>query len=141
MAKRDRLHIILDCNWYISGSINRKSRRTIYSIINNPRLTVIYSDELLEEYNTVISRTKFQAIISKYQANRFIQFLLPRLQKVKITSAVNINRDAKDNYLLALANAGRADFLVTGDEDLLVLKKFNKTRIIKLTEFEKLITE
>lgn len=104
-------------------------------------MTVIYSDELLEEYNTVISRTKFQAIISKYQANRFIQFLLPRLQKVKITSAVNINRDAKDNYLLALANAGRADFLVTGDEDLLVLKKFNKTRIIKLTEFEKLITE
>lgn len=141
MAKRDRLHIILDCNWYISVSINRKSRRTIYSIINNPRLTVIYSDELLEEYNTVISRTKFQAIISKYQANRFIQFLLPRLQKVKITSSVNINRDAKDNYLLALANAGRADFLVTGDEDLLVLKKFNKTRIIKLTEFEKLITE
>lgn len=139
MGKRDQLRIILDCNWYISGSINRKSRRTIYSIINNPKFIVIYSEELLEEYNTVISRTKFQTIISTSQANRFIQFLLPRLQKFKVISTVNINRDEKDNYLLALANASRADFLVTGDEDLLVLKKFNKTRIVKLTEFVKLI--
>ena len=141
MGKRNKLRIILDCNWYVSGSINRKSRRTIYTVINNPKLTVIYSDELLEEYNTVITRPKFQGIISKYQANRFIQFLLPRLHKVKITSAVNTSRDAKDNYLLALAKASKAEFLVTGDEDLLVIRKFNTTRIIKLTEFLKMIAE
>jgi putative PIN family toxin of toxin-antitoxin system len=86
-------------------------------------------------------RNKFQAIISQYQAKRFIQSLLPRLQKSKNTSNVNIDGDAKDNYLLALTKASRADFLVTGDEDLWVLMKFNKKRIVQLTEFLKLITE
>lgn len=59
----------------MSASFNRKLRRTIYAIINNPKLSIIYSDELLDEYSSVISRAKFQAIISKSQANCFIQLV------------------------------------------------------------------
>jgi uncharacterized protein len=108
-------------------------------LINHPRLSIIYSDELLDEYNSVISRTKFQGVISKSQANRFIQFLLPRLQKVKITSIVAVNRDKKNNYLLTLDDASKSDFLITGDDDLLVLEQFNTARILKLPEFLRII--
>jgi uncharacterized protein len=103
MAKKDKLKIILDCNWYISASINRKSRRAIFNLINNPKIFIIYSDELLAEYNDVISRVKFQQIISRLQANRFIRFLKPRLQKVTILKVVDVSQDKKDNYLLALS--------------------------------------
>lgn len=135
MGKKHKLKIILDCNWYISASINRKSRRTVFSLINNPKLSLIYSDELLAEYNTVISRDKFQVIITKSQANRFISFLKPRLLKVMSLKIVDMSRDKKDNYLLALSEASQADYLITGDKDLLVLKVFRGTGIVKMSEF------
>ena len=46
--------------------------------------------------------------------------------------------DPKDNFLLALCKDGHADILVTGDEDLLVLKKFRKTSILKFSDFLKI---
>ncbi len=139
MAKKGRLKIILDCNWYISASINRKSRRAIFNLINNPKIFVIYSDELLAEYNNVISRVKFQQIISRTQANRFIRFLIPRLQRVVILKTVEFSRDKKDNYLLALSEASQADYLITGDEDLLTLQEFGETKIVKMKDFLKVI--
>jgi uncharacterized protein len=135
MGKKHKLKIILDCNWYISAFINRKSRRTVFSLINNPKLSLIYSDELLAEYNTVISRVKFQVIITKSQANRFISFLKPRLLKVISLKMVDASRDKKDNYLLALSKASKADYLITGDKDLLMLKVFRGTGIVKMSEF------
>jgi predicted nucleic acid-binding protein len=59
----------------------------------------------------------------------------------KIKSSVILSRDKKDNYLLALARDVGADFLITGDKDLLVLKQFENTVIISLTEFLKYLNK
>ena len=49
---------------------------------------------------------------------------------------VNASRDPGDNFLLAMAQAGEADVLVTGDKhDLLVLGSFQRTRIITARQF------
>jgi len=45
----------------------------------------------------------------------------------------------KDDFLLALAKSSNADFLVTGDRDLLVLENYGKTKIITIDKFEKII--
>ena len=45
---------------------------------------------------------------------------------IDIQSVVTVCRDPKDNYLLALAKDAKADFLITGDQDLLVLKIFRR---------------
>jgi uncharacterized protein len=55
---------------------------------------------------------------------------------VSIISDVQICRDDKDNFLLNLAVDGKADFLITGDKDLLVLEKINKTKIITIKNFK-----
>ncbi len=55
---------------------------------------------------------------------------------VDVRSKVELCRDPKDNFLLALAKDGDADYLITGDADLLVLKEFEKTKIVTLAEFE-----
>ena len=57
---------------------------------------------------------------------------------VDVQSLINICRDSKDNFLLALVKDGNADYLVTGDSDLLSVKKLGKTKIVKLSEFEKM---
>ncbi len=56
---------------------------------------------------------------------------------IDVQSPILICRDPKDNFLLALAKDGRADFLLTGDKDLLELKKIDKTRIIAIAQFFK----
>lgn len=50
-------------------------------------------------------------------------------------STVNICRDPKDNFLLALAKDGKASHLITGDSDLLVLKKSGKTEILNISDY------
>ena len=50
-----------------------------------------------------------------------------------------VSKFCKDNYLLSLATDANADYLITGDNDLLVLEKINSTQIIRYKEFEKLL--
>jgi uncharacterized protein len=54
---------------------------------------------------------------------------------VDVKSTVNVCRDPKDNFLLALAQDSNAHYLITGDQDLLALKKFGKTSIITIAEY------
>lgn len=139
MAKKKRLKIILDTNWYVSASINRHSRRRLYDLLINENLTIFYSRELLAEYESVISRKKFEKFIRPEQVSRFISLVLTRLKPVEIKTLVRLSRDANDNFLLSMAIDCGADYLVTGDPDLLVIKVFGKTKIINMTEFGKLI--
>lgn len=139
MAKRKRLKIVLDTNWYVSASINRNSRRRLYDLLINDNLTIFYSRELLAEYESVISRKKFEKFIRPEQVNRFIGLVLTRLKPVEIKTLVRLSRDAKDNFLLSMAINCGADYLVTGDPDLLVIKVFGKTKILNMAEFSKII--
>ena len=135
MAKKKRLKIVLDTNWYVSASINRNSRRRLYDLLINENLTIFYSTELLHEYESVILRKKFEKYIRQDQVGRFIGLVLTRLKQVEIKTLVRLSRDAKDNFLLSMSIDCAADYLVTGDPDLLVIKEFGKTKILTMAEF------
>ena len=60
---------------------------------------------------------------------------LKELQFQDVTSEVTVCRDPKDNKFLSLALDSNADFLVTGDKDLLEVGKFFKTEIITPRDF------
>jgi hypothetical protein len=49
--------------------------------------------------------------------------------------------DPKDSYLLAMAQASQAEFLVTGDKELLSLRKYKSTRIIAPAAMVELLKE
>lgn len=57
------------------------------------------------------------------------------VQIFKVSTVVDVCRDSKDNFLLALSQDAEADFLITGDKDLLVLHIFGKTKILTLSDF------
>jgi putative PIN family toxin of toxin-antitoxin system len=134
MGKR-ALRIVLDTNWYISASINRNSRRTIYPLFVHPGVQIFYSEQLLSEYETVINRPFFTKYIAPHQAGRFLKLVLPVLSQVIVSSKVDLSRDKKDNFVLALAKDAKADYLITADNDLLVLKKMGRTKIVRMTDF------
>jgi putative PIN family toxin of toxin-antitoxin system len=135
-----KLRVILDTNWYISATINRNSRRRLYSLLTNNDIIILFSDELMREYNRVILRDKFKRIVRSDQISRFISLVISKLEIVEITSQIAGSRDPNDNYLLSLAADGHADYIVTGDSDLLVLRKTGQTQIVTLSDFMQAIS-
>ena len=136
MNKSKDLKIVIDANWYISACISRKSRRTLYySIFKNPGFQVYYADALMTEFSQVIERPKFSKILTQKQVNRFKLIALGFLQKVKIDNIPELVRDVDDNYLLAICESCHADYLITGDQDLLVLLSYQNTKIVTMGQF------
>ena len=74
-----------------------------------------------------INPEHYEKLVSKLKRNA---------ELVDVHSVVDACRDPKDNFLLALAKDGNADYLITGDLDLLTMKKFEKTKIVSLSDFE-----
>lgn len=58
-------------------------------------------------------------------------------EKVEIHPTHYLNRDPKDNFLLDLIEFSRADYLVTGDKDLLEHHPFKTAQILNPSDFEK----
>lgn len=134
MRKKHR--IVLDANWYISACISRKSRRTLYyHLLKNPNLQIFYSSELMTEFDSVIHRPKFAKIVSAKQVHRFKTIAQRFLKEIPIGPIPAVVRDNADNYLLGICAACHADFLVTGDLDLLVLGKYEGTAILTMQQF------
>lgn len=131
----NQLRIILDTNWYVSATINRTSRRRLFSLLTNPELTIVYSSDLIKEYEKVMARDKFKKYVRPNQIKRFIELVLTRLVEIEVKSIIEESRDISDNYLLGLSVDSNADYLVTGDPDLLVLGNIERTIILNMADF------
>lgn len=75
-------------------------------------------------------------MISK-SINELIDLLETIAEKFETNPTHFINRDPKDNFLLDLIDSSQADYLVTGDLDLLELNPFRDTQILTPSDFEK----
>jgi uncharacterized protein len=126
--------IILDTNLWISFLITKNFSK-LDSILFSGHGVLIFSKELLSEFIEVIMRPMFQKYFSQTDVEDILKTIDEYGEFVEVATTVNICRDPKDNFLLSLSIDGKADFLLTGDEDLLNLKKIGKTRIIKISEF------
>ena len=78
---------------------------------------------------------RIRAILTPALAGRLINRLRDLAILVDKLPKINRSPDPDDNYLLALAEAGQADFLVTGDKSLRNLKRHKSTRIVTPATF------
>ena len=126
--------VILDTNLWISFLIT-KNLSEIDELIQDRKIKLLFSNELLEEFINVAKRPKF----TKYFTNEDLKEILRLFdyygKLIKVKTKISESRDKKDNFLLSLAVDGKADFLVTGDSDLLILKKIKKTKIVSWSNF------
>jgi predicted nucleic acid-binding protein len=76
------------------------------------------------------------ARIKPYKAGRLVNQLRELSENIGSLPRVERSPDPADDFLLALSEAGRADYLVTGDKSgLLVLERHKNTRIISASDF------
>lgn len=128
------MRLILDTNLWISFLISSKYEN-LDELLFNQKCKLLFSQELLEEFVAVAKRPKLRKYISRDELEGILETIDEVAEFVNVTSEISECRDPKDNFLLSLAVDGKADYLLTGDKDLLVLKKFGETEIRTISEF------
>lgn len=129
------LKVIVDANVWVSGLISQGRPAQIISLFRSRAFIACCSAELLQELQDVLERPKIAARIPLRDAEQLTQLLKSRALFVLPDIIPAVARDPKDDIYLACALAADADVLITGDQDLLVLKLHGRTRILTPAEF------
>jgi hypothetical protein len=129
------LRVVIDTNIWISFLIG-KSLSGLSKAIISSQILVLFSDDLFRELIEVLNRPKFKKYFSESAIKDLVTLLYEKVELIDITSHFDDCRDAKDNFLLDLAVSGHANYLVTGDADLLILNPFHGVEIISYQDFQ-----
>ena len=121
------LKLVLDTNLYISGILYHGIVKNIFDLVNEDKLYLLVSTDLRLE---VFRKFKeFTASTSSYK--ELALFFEDKGIKIVPNVKVSVCRDPEDNFILELAETARADYIVTRDKDLLDMKKWRSTSIVK----------
>lgn len=134
MPAIENKRIILDTNLWISFLISKKLDK-LDPILESGGVSFLFSLELLEEFLEVSKRPKFSRFFTESDVLEILRMFSDFGELVVVKSEPNLCRDPKDNFLLGLAFDGKADFLITGDDDLLEIGSFYQTKIIAWSSF------
>jgi len=93
------------------------------------------SEITLLELEGVLNRSKFNKYITLEERQEFLSKLVKKVLFVEIIESIEQCRDSKDNKYLELAVSGNADYIITGNNDLLVLNPFRAINIITVNQF------
>lgn len=126
--------IIIDTNLWISFLITNNFAK-LDEILFSKHGILVFSQELLAEFLEVAKRPKFKRFFSTSTIEELLETIDEYANFVNVETEIKICRDPKDNFLLSLSVDGNADFLITGDKDLLELNKFGETKIISISDF------
>jgi putative PIN family toxin of toxin-antitoxin system len=136
MPPRASLRLVVDTNVLISSLISVEMMELARRIVRHHR--ILYSVEQLLEFQQVMTRPKLKGRIIVAHQDELVSSLSLHGELVQVHSDVQVCRDPDDDHLLALCKDGKANMLLTGDKDLLVLKRFTGTRILSPSEFLRL---
>lgn len=144
-----RIRALFDTNIFISYLLPSKAGGAIEQILEaafDKAFTLLIAEEVVGEFSAkVASKAYLRERISKEAADVLMEVVMVVAEVIPGISTgtgaspasgfPRVTRDAKDDYLLAYALLGRADYLVTGDDDLLVLGEIEGVKIVPPIEF------
>ena len=130
--------VIVDTNIWISFLIG-KNLKGLQEYIDSQSIIIVTCNEQIQELTEVFKKEKIKKYFTFEQIGDFFELLDESSVNVVIKTKTDLCRDLKDNYLLSLAIDSNADFLISGDNDLLVLNKVESTKIIRFIDFEIII--
>lgn len=130
MTSEHQTKVIFDTNIWISYLIGGQLGN-ITELLSSRKIELVLSEQLLTELTEVTSRQKFRKYFDERKVNELLKLMDILGTNYEIAEYPNICRDPKDNFLLGLIRVSQANFLITGDQDLLELNPFERTEIIE----------
>jgi len=125
------MRIILDTNALLSGLlISQGAPAKLLEAWERKLFTLVACDALIAELRDVASRPFFRARLRASAVELLAAGLRDFCFFCQDLPSGPTAPDPKDSYLLALAEASAAEFLVTGDKELQSLKHHKSTRIV-----------
>jgi putative PIN family toxin of toxin-antitoxin system len=132
------MRAVIDTNILIRSILNPKgSTGPILEELKAGRFRLVYSEPLLAELADVLTRPRFRSKynISAANISDILSLIVLEGEEVFPSASIAACRDPKDNKVLEAAFFGRADVIVTGDEDLFALHPFEGIQILGPTVF------
>ncbi|MFZ9739676.1 MAG: putative toxin-antitoxin system toxin component, PIN family [Prochlorotrichaceae cyanobacterium] len=129
------MKVVIDTNILISAVLKDRDPETIIlAIAQDPIFHWIASPPIVNEYKAVLIRPKFG--LNEAQQREWFQLIDTYVKVIPVSSTLDFPRDPKDAPFLACAIATQADYLVTGDRDLLENPDLVKTQIVSVAQFK-----
>jgi putative PIN family toxin of toxin-antitoxin system len=112
------MRVVLDTNTLVSALLFSGTASRLVPLWQSRRITVLVSKTILQEYLRVLAYPKFR--LSDQEVKALIEEeVLPFVETVRVRRRLTVvRRDPEDNKFLECAVAGRATYLVSGDQDL-----------------------
>jgi uncharacterized protein len=132
------MRVVIDTNILVSAAIaGRKPASVITWVINQPDYEWVVSEEILAEYQEVLSRRKLK--LTDVQKERWLNLIQGSTTLIDVSIELDFPRDQKDAKFIACALSANADFLITGDRDFTEVQSLENTLIISVSMFAELI--
>lgn len=132
------MRVVLDTNVFVSAAIQSgASHRIVQHLMRENSDELIICDEILSDIRDVlVTRPRLRKWISLADAKWYVDMLQLHFNFVPDPAVITpLSRDSDDDYILALAQYERADYVINGDKDLLVLR-LPEFSILTPAEFE-----
>jgi hypothetical protein len=123
--------VVVDTNVLISAALLSTSTPTkLLDALKESRAILLFSTETQKELQTRIMKKKFDQYVSLAKRQRFLAQLDAVTEYIPIVNRPMGCRDKDDDKFLETAVIGKADCLVTGDNDLLAMDPFQGIPIV-----------
>jgi len=129
------VRVVIDTNVYISAVLFGGIPDQALEIIDKHRYLLCYSDFIISELRRTLGE-KFSW--ENWRIEETLDYLFADAKKFNPDFIPAISRDPKDNPIIACAMSAVANVIVSGDKDLLVLKRHGTIRIINPKNFVQL---
>ena len=132
---RGTLRIVVDTNVLVSAAVSPrgKPRRAVDLVIRGGEL--VFTGAAYGELVEVLARPRLRRYLPEGGAEGLLDRIAPVASYVDVAEPIRACRDPKDDKFLEAAVSGGAGFIVSGDEDLLVLDPFRGVRILTPAAF------
>lgn len=137
------MRVVLDTNILVSALIAPSGNpAAIYNAWEQGKFTLLTCAGLLDELRATLQKPRIAELIKPHKAGRMVNQIRKLAEDVGPLPRVKRSPDPSDNFLLALAEASKADYLVTGDKSgLLALASHKSTQLIAARDFVALFVE
>lgn len=132
------MKVVIDTNIFISSYFWGGKPRKIFERVLNGYDELFITEDIINEIIDVMNRDKFT--VNGNDIEDYIHIIKKYSKEIVSENNIkSIGRDADDDKILLCGIAGDVDYIITGDDDLLVLKEYRKIEILKPKDYLEIV--